>query len=81
MDPILCSRRGLFGMTRGNGSRNSYNPAHVVKFSFKALEDDMNSDILIFLMDQDSNAELTIVHLSFGDHLWALIELTVLIIL
>ncbi|XP_010907585.2 ACT domain-containing protein ACR12 [Elaeis guineensis] len=75
MDPMLCSRRGFFGTTRGNGSRNFYHPAHVMKFSFKALEDDMDSDVLIFLMDRDSNIELTIVHLSFGDHLWTLIEL------
>ena len=44
-------------------------------FSLQALEDDMDSDVLIFLMDRDSNIGLTIVHLSFGDHLWTLIEL------
>lgn len=43
--------------------------------SLQALELDMDSSILIFLMDGDSCPELTIVQLIFGDHLWTLVEL------
>ncbi|XP_038972479.1 ACT domain-containing protein ACR12-like [Phoenix dactylifera] len=43
--------------------------------SLQAWELGMDSDVLLFLMDQESCPEETIVQLNFGDHLWTLVEL------